>query len=272
MADYIESPQNARIKATARLRDRRARKQSGMILIDGARELMRAIDGGIEVVEAFVCQDLLISADANACVVRLKNAGADIVHTSAAAYGKLRYGERDDGIVAVARRPTPGLDSLTLREDSMIAVVECVEKPGNLGAILRTADAAGVTAVIASDARGDIYGANAIRASLGAVFTVPLFEATSADAYAWLRAANVSVFVATPDAEASYTSALYTGRFAIVLGAEASGISDVWRGDACRAIGLPMHGKIDSLNVSATAAVLFYEALRQRSAASSGLP
>ncbi|MCB9855154.1 MAG: RNA methyltransferase [Phycisphaerales bacterium] len=268
MAERIDSPQNARIKATARLRERRARKQSGLILIDGGRELLRAIEAGVEVVEAFVCRAVVRGADAAASVVVLENSGAHLIDTSEAAYAKLRFGERDEGIVAVARRPNQTLDSLTIPTNPLIAVIEGVEKPGNLGAIMRTADAAGIDAVIAADARGDIYGPNAIRASLGAIFTVPVVESSSAEALAWLRRAGLQVLTATPDAESSYSDVSYAGGTAIVLGAEASGVSDEWLGDACVRVGLPMCGRVDSLNVSTTAAVLFYEALRQRASLS----
>lgn len=270
MGERIDSAQNARIKATARLRERRARKQSGLILIDGGREIMRAIEAGVEVVEAFVCRELVRGADATASVVVLENSRVRLIETSEAAYAKLGFGERDEGIVAVARRPEQSLDSLKLPKNPLIAVIEGVEKPGNLGAILRTADAAGIDAVIAADARGDIYGPNAIRASLGAIFTVPVVEATSADALAWLRRSNVKVLTATPDAESCYTDVSYADGTAIVLGAEALGVSDIWLGGDCVRVGLPMRGRVDSLNVSTTAAVLFYEALRQRASGSPG--
>lgn len=267
MAMRIDSPQNARIKATARLRERRARKQSGLILIDGGRELLRAIESEVEVVEAYVCRAMLTGDDARACAVLLDNSQVPVIETSESAYAKLRFGERDEGIVAVARRPHRGLDDLEVGSNPLMAVVEGVEKPGNLGAILRTADGAGVDAVIVADARCDIYGPNAIRSSLGAIFTVRVAEATSDDALAWLRRSGIEVVTTTPDAKTVYTDVAYAGGVAIVLGAEATGVSDIWLDDPCRRVFLPMQGRVDSLNVSTTAGVLFYEARRQRAAA-----
>lgn len=267
MAERIDSPQNARIKATAKLRERRARKQSGLILIDGGREVMRAIEAGVELIEAFICHDHVTGDDARASAVLLENSRVQVIDTSASAFAKLRYGERDEGIVAVARRPVLQLEDLAPTDDPLIAVVEGVEKPGNLGAILRTADAAGVSAVIVAEGRGDVYGPNAIRASLGAIFTVPVVEATSADALSWLLRRRIRIVTTTPDAETAYTAETYAGATAIVLGAEASGVSDVWLDERCRQVFLPMKGRVDSLNVSTTAAILFYEAMRQRSSA-----
>lgn len=266
MGDRIDSAQNARIKATARLRERRARKQSGLILIDGGRELLRAIEAGVEVIEVYVCRSMINSDDARAAVVILENSSVGVIDTSESAYAKLQFGDRDEGVVAVARRPSRGLFDLALPDAPLVAVVEAVEKPGNLGAILRTSDAAGVDAVIVADGRGDIYGPNAIRASLGAIFTVPVVEATSAETLAWLIASGMQIVTTTPEAETVYTSVSYTGGTAIVLGAEATGVGDVWLREPCRGVLLPMLGRVDSLNVSTSAAVLFYEALRQRTA------
>jgi TrmH family RNA methyltransferase len=145
-----------------------------------------------------------------------------------------------------------------------VAVLEGVEKPGNAGAVLRSADAAGVSAVIVADARTDLFNPNAIRASLGAIFSLPVCEATSADALAWLRQRRFAVFAARVDGAVPYTQADYRGPAAIVLGSEAAGLSPVWTGDDIQAVRLPMLGVVDSLNVSAAAAVLFYEARRQR--------
>ncbi|HPF39844.1 MAG TPA: RNA methyltransferase [Phycisphaerae bacterium] len=268
MTERIDSAQNPRIKATARLRERRARKQTNQILIDGGREILRAIESGVEFVEAYSCESLLHGADARAALGALQRADVRVTETSEAAYAKIGFGERDEGVVAVARRPALSLDALRTPSRPLIAVIEGVEKPGNLGAILRSADAAGIDAIIVADARGDIYGPNAIRASLGAIFTRPVVEATSAATLDWLVRSGVTVLVATPEAERLYTEVSYSDPVAIVLGAEASGVSDIWLTSPCVGVKLPMRGRVDSLNVSTAAAVLFYEALRQRESAS----
>jgi TrmH family RNA methyltransferase len=148
----------------------------------------------------------------------------------------------------------------------LVAVLEGVEKPGNLGAVLRSADAAGVSAVIVADGRTDLYNPNAIRASLGTIFTMPLCEAAGGDVLAWLRERRFSILAARVNGAVPYTAVDYRGPTAIVLGSEAAGLSSIWTGDDIQAVRLPMLGAADSLNVSTAAAVLFYEALRQRSA------
>lgn len=264
MADAITSPQNPRIKAAARLRDARARIETGLILIDGVRELARAVDTGIQIVELFACGEHLNEEGRRLCN-GLTMRGAAVFETAPSALAKLAYGERNEGVVAVARRPAATLADLALRGDSLVAVVDGVEKPGNLGAILRTADAAGLDAVIAADAATDVYGPNVIRASLGAAFTVPLVAATTAATRDFLEGCRVRMIAAAPDAPRLYTDVDYRGAVAIVLGSEAAGLSPAWSGDAVTRVSLPMRGRVDSLNVSATAAVLFYEAVRQRS-------
>lgn len=177
---------------------------------------------------------------------------------------KLSFGQRVEGLVAVAKLPRRRLTDLKLGDDSLVAVVEGVEKPGNLGAIIRTADAVGVAAIIVADGGTDLYNPNAIRASLGAIFTVPLVAATSQEALTFLREQRFRLLTARVDAVSDYTTADFRGRVVIVLGSEAHGLSERWQGVDIAAIRIPLLGSVDSLNLSATAAVLFYEALRQR--------
>jgi TrmH family RNA methyltransferase len=178
--------------------------------------------------------------------------------------GKLCFGDRADGLLAVAVTPERALETLCLPEQPLVAVLESIEKPGNLGAILRSADGAGVDAVIVADPATYLFNPHAIRASLGAIFTVPIAATSSASAASWLREKAVRVFAARVEGAVPYTRADFVRRSAIVLGSEAAGLSDAWSGSNVTAISLPMRGAADSLNVSATAAVLFYEALRQR--------
>jgi TrmH family RNA methyltransferase len=179
-------------------------------------------------------------------------------------FAKVAYGDRAEGVVAVAAVPQASLAELTVPDPALVAVVVGLEKPGNVGAILRSADAAGVNAVIVADGGTDLYNPNAIRASLGTLFTVPLASADSDETLAWLAANQFRAFAARVDGAIEYTQADFRGRTAIVLGSESAGLPAAWQGKNVQAIRLPMCGAADSLNVSATAAVLFYEALRQR--------
>ncbi|MEX2140036.1 MAG: RNA methyltransferase [Pirellulales bacterium] len=270
----ITSVQNPRVKAATQLRDARQRQKQGRIIIDGARELMRALQAGVEVVEVFLCEELCRSDDCRKLVETLAEPAApEIIYVSTKVFEKLAFGARAEGMVGIARTPARSLADLMLPKNSLVAVLEGVEKPGNVGAVLRSADAAGVSALIVADGGTDLYNPNAIRASLGTIFTVPVCAASSVDTLVWLHAHHLAVYAAWVDAEIEYTDADFKRPFAIVLGSEAKGLSDRWRrgmpvtGSASpiTAIKLPMLGVADSLNVSTAAAVLFYEALRQRS-------
>jgi len=259
----ISSVRNPRVHAAARLRDRRHRTQQGQILIDGARELGRALDAGVQLVEVFVNEQHASDA-VRSLRVRLAKSGTALVSVTAHVFEKLAYGDRADGIVAVARTPQASLAGLQLPTCPIVAVLESCEKPGNLGAVLRSADAAGVAAVIVADPVTDLYNPNAIRASLGTIFSVPVAQGTAAETIEYLQAQQLAIVAARVDAARDYTAIDFRRPTAIVLGSEAAGLSDQWRRDDVAAVKLPMCGVADSLNVSATAAVLFYEALRQR--------
>jgi len=284
----ITSLQNPRVKDAVRLRDRRHREKQGRILIDGARELRRAIGAGVKLLEVFVCEPLCHSDDARCLLAALPQCGGEAWHVGETVFERLAFGQRAEGVLGVAEMPRPTLSSLALGWDGsstgwggsstatpttgstatptapLVAVLEGVEKPGNVGAVLRSADAAGVSAVIVADGRTDLFNPNTIRASLGTIFTMPVCEAASGDALAWLRERNFAIVAARVDGSVHYTKVDYRGPTAIVLGGEAPGLSPIWTGDGVTAVHLPMLGAADSLNVSVTAAVLFYEALRQR--------
>jgi TrmH family RNA methyltransferase len=261
----ITSRQNPRVKDAVRLRTGRGRKQQGRFLIDGEREILRAIEAGIRPVEAFVCETLYDPSRTPPVLESLRSAVAELLPVSADVFAKVCFGDRDEiGVVVVAETPRRRLDDLRLPPEPLVAVVEGIEKPGNLGAILRSADAASVDAVVAADCATDLFNPNTIRASLGTVFRANVVEASAAESIAWLRQLGTRIVAARPDAETPYTSAEFRGSVAIVLGSEAAGLSDAWRGAGVEPVRLPMCGLADSLNVSTTAAVLFYEALRQR--------
>jgi RNA methyltransferase, TrmH family len=256
------SVQNPRVKAAARLRDRKGRDEQGRIIIDGVREIGRALKAGVEIVELFVFPELCRDDEHQ----RLLTAAGEIerVEVTPHVMEKLAFGNRVEGVVAVARPPERKLAELSLSASALVAVVEGVEKPGNLGAIVRTADAAGVAAVIVADGGTDLYNPNAIRASLGAIFTVSVCAAKNEEALTWLRANQFRMFAARVDGAVDYTAVDFRGRAAIALGSEARGLSSHWETTDITAIRVPLLGKVDSLNLSATAAVLFYEALRQK--------
>jgi TrmH family RNA methyltransferase len=260
----VTSLANPRVKAAAALRDRRERDRSGLTLVDGARELRRALDAGVTVVEVFVCEPLIAGPDARAALDRLRADGTTLQPTSQAVFAKLAFGQRAEGLVAVVRIPTVGLDDLKLPDRPLLLVVEAVEKPGNLGAILRSADGAGADAVIAASARTDLFNPNAIRASAGTIFSVPLGAGTTAETREWLTTRGIRVVAARVDAARRYTEIDLAGPLALVVGAEAEGLSDAWNAQGVEAVRIPMLGIADSLNVSVSAAILLYEARRQR--------
>lgn len=261
----ITSTANPRVKAAAQLRNSRERAAQNRFTINGFREIGRALDAKIRIQEFFVCEELCDRAEYNPLVTRLEKSEAVRFDVPPPVYAVLAYGDREDGIIAVAEMKHCTLDDLELADNPLIAVVEGVEKPGNLGAVLRSADGAGVSAVIVADGGSDLYNPNVIRASMGTVFTLPVCGASSAELLAWLREHKFTIYAARVDGSVEYTACDYSGACAIVVGSESDGLSDAWRGDDIRAIRLPMHGVADSLNLSTAAAVLFYEARRQRS-------
>jgi TrmH family RNA methyltransferase len=263
----LTSTANPRIKAAAALRERRERERRGLTLVDGARELRRALDAGVEVTEVFVCEPLLAGIDARAVLDRLAQGDVPVHAVGEGAFARVAFGERAEGLVAVIRTAGHRLDDLRLPDEPLLVVIEGVEKPGNVGAVLRSADGAGADAVIAASPRTDLWNPNVIRASAGTVFAVPLAAAPTATVVAWLRERGIRMLAARVDAQTPYTEADLRGSVALVLGSEEAGLGSAWTSEGIEAIRLPMLGVADSLNVSVTAAVLLYEARRQR-----GLP
>ena len=261
----ITSLRNDHVKSAIKLRRGRHRRKLGQTLIDGVRELQRAIEAGVEVREVFVCRQLIQSAEALELCRQLENLSADLLEVNRPVFEKIAYGQRTDGLLAVAESREATLAQWQLPDRPLLAVVERLEKPGNLGAILRSADGAGLSALIVADTQTDLFNPNVIRSSLGSVFSLPVCRAPSAEARHWLRDRQVTIYAARVDADRDYTEVDWTLPAAVVLGAEATGLTDTWAGEDVTAIRLPMRGQVDSLNVSCAAAVLFYEALRQRS-------
>jgi TrmH family RNA methyltransferase len=263
--ELITSPQNPRVKLALKLRDAKGRSAQGRIIIDGCREVNRALVAGVRLLEVFVCQELENRHALHSLVRLLETQNVSLFGISRAVLERLAFGNRAEGVIAVAEPPQRSLADIVLPPAPLVAVLEAVEKPGNVGAVLRSADASGVSAVIVTDPATDLYNPNCIRASLGTVFSVPVCTATGQQALDWLRVHGLTVYAARLDNAEDYRQVRLAPRAAIVLGSEVAGLSQRWRAADILGLKLPMVGVADSLNISATAAVLFYEALRQRS-------
>lgn len=254
--NYITSPANPRIKALSQLSKPRERRGKGRILIEGFREIELAVRYGWDLLEVYYCPDLYQGPLPKA---------PESFNISREALDKIAYKENPEGLLAVATSKTITLADLKLPKKPLIIILENVEKPGNLGAILRTAYAAGVSAVIINDQQTDLYNPNVIRASMGHIFSVSTVVANFEETRNWLTEQKIKILATTIDAAIPYTTADLTKSVAIVLGTENSGLSHHWRSAADQNIIIPMREGIDSLNVSVSAAIITYEALRQRS-------
>ncbi len=264
MPDPINSPSNPRIRNILKLQaNSRERRNQNLFVIEGFREISRAIDSGIEITELFVCPELDKQGRSEALVAGAKK--FIVTEMSANAFSRVAYRDGSDGLIALAVPGNLHLDDLKLNINPIILILESVEKPGNLGAIMRTADAAGIDAVIVCDPLTDIYNPNAIRSGVGCIFTRQVVTCTSAEAFNWLKKNNIKVFAAALTADALiYHQMDYHGPTAIVMGTEATGLSPEWLGKSDARIIIPMKGIADSMNVSTAAAVLVYEVIRQR--------
>lgn len=261
MPEPITSLQNPQVKRLVRLRNRREREQEGVILIEGARELARAESAGAAVTELFLCPDLF-SPEAHERFpepLALARSGATLL--SRAAFEKVSGREHPDGVLGAG--PVPAVKLPSPAEHALVVVLHGLEKPGNVGAILRTADSAGADGVIVLGRGADPYSPNVIRASQGSVFSVPTVTLPEDEALAWLAEHGFRTVACTPDAPADYWHTPLTGRVALLLGTEHAGLPAEWR-TAHRSVRVPMHGQADSLNVATAAALVMYEVLRQR--------
>lgn len=260
--DAIESPKNPRIKALVRLRSRRERTRTGVTLVEGARETGRALGAGVEVREAFVCTALL-RGEGTTLPGRLHAAGVPVTEVSLAAFARLSQRQGPDGVACLIRPPVASPD-LLLPFDALVVVAAGLEKPGNLGALLRSADAAGADAMVVSGGGTDPWNPGVVRASMGSVFACPVLDLPPEAARAWLRRRGLRVLATVPTAATPYWDADLRGAVAIVLGPEHEGLDPAWAGAADARVGVPMTGAADSLNVSVTGALMLFEARRQR--------
>jgi TrmH family RNA methyltransferase len=261
--ETITSVQNERVKRITKLqRKASARRAEGLTVIEGAREVQRAIENGWQPTELWVG-----IADGPAAFQGLEKqlrCGTEVIQTSEAVFQKITYRENPDGVLAVGPLVGKKLSDLELPETPLILVAEGLEKPGNLGALLRTADGAGADAVIVCDAATDLNNPNVIRASIGTLFYLPIAEASTEETIAFLKEKGIQTLSAMPEATMKYTEIDLRGPTAIVVGAEDRGLSAAWETQADLNVNIPMLGKNDSLNVSVSAAILLYEAVRQR--------
>ncbi|MBQ7401512.1 MAG: RNA methyltransferase [Lentisphaeria bacterium] len=260
----LTSLQNPKVKRAFALRDRRERDREGVTILEGYRELTRAHAAGIPIRETFYCREMFVGENNDALLDTLRDAGSAIYECSANVLRKIAYRERPEGLIAIAEMKRKGLDEIPARPDGLYLVAETIEKPGNLGSILRSADAVGATAVIVCNKQTDIFNPNVIRASTGAIFSMPLAETTSEEALAWLRNLGIKTLAATPHTHLYHTDVDMKQGVAIVVGAEQYGLSDYWMNSADLQVLIPMLGKMDSLNVATAATILLYEAARQR--------
>ena len=314
MPELITSPSNPKIKRLLALQQKSsARREAGLFVVEGQRELQHCIDAGFEIDSIFLCPDLLstppggqLPPETSGCAgplpldfermpasklaasvpspagpsllrsrgwLRFPEAVAartspesrtKVFEVAREVYAKISYREGTEGMIAEVRTPERKLEDIALPERPLVVVLESVEKPGNLGAVLRSADAAGADAVLICDPLTDLWNPNLIRASIGAVFTVPCVACSSADAIAFLKERDIRILTAQLQDSSLYYDCDMTGGTAIVMGTEATGLTPVWREAADAHIRIPMLGRLDSLNVSVSAAILLFEAVRQR--------
>jgi len=256
----ITSLQNSRVKQIVKLRDdKKERQREGLMLVEGYDEITLALAAGHFPRTLLIAPQLAVAHGRE-----IQDVTTEILTVSPAVFGKMSYRENPDGWLGVFPIPSVSLDDLKLSESPLIIVAESIEKPGNLGAILRTADAAQVDAVLVCDPRVDAYSPNVVRASRGTIFTVPVVETKSAQALVYLQMHGIRVLAATPSAEAEYTRQDLRAPLAVAVGTEDEGLSQLWMNQADVKVRIPMMGKVNSLNVSIATALIIYEAVRQR--------
>ena len=256
----ITSIQNPFIKSLVLLQEKsKARKQSGIFLIEGKREIEIAMKGGYEVETILFLPELISEVEA-----RKLSKSAELIEISKEVYQKLAYRDTTEGILALAKTKSLQLSDLKLSENPLILVAEAPEKPGNIGALLRTADAANLDAVIIANPKSDLYNPNIVRSSVGCLFTNQIATGTTDEIITFLKERKIAIYCATLQNSTSYHTQDYTTPTALVVGTEATGLTEEWRKAATQNIIIPMQGEIDSMNVSVAAAILIFEAKRQR--------
>ncbi len=269
----IHSPDNPRVKRAVRLRNSRHRRKQGRLLIDGLREIRRALHAGIQFEEVFLRESAVELQGVVQLIEEIRTSTDAKKHTSFAVlrdavFAKVSFGDRDEGMVVVAEAPRQSLETfheaVSGKQNPLVGVLEGVEKPGNVGAVFRSADGAGLDGLFLAHAGTDLFNPNTLRASCGTLFALPFAAAASREILDYLAEQEMQIVVARVEGSDLYTNIDYRRPTAIVLGSEAEGLSSLWSGEKIHPVHLPMLGVADSLNVSVAASILFYEARRQR--------
>ena len=260
----ITSTQNDAVKHVIKLRDRRPREKEQLTVLEGYRELTRAREYGLEILECYFSPEHVLGENEYPLLETFVREGVKVCQVAPFLLEKMAYRERPEGLIAVAKMKRHTLADLPVKPNGLYLVAEAVEKPGNLGSMLRSADAAGVDGFIICNKCTDLYNPNVIRASTGALFSVPLAEADNEEAFNWLKENNIRMLAATPHTDTIYTDVDMTQAVAIIVGTEQTGLTDLWMNHSDLPVVIPMLGKIDSLNVATATTILLYEAARQR--------
>lgn len=260
----VTSLQNAGIKEVVKLRQRSHRDENALLIVEGYREVKRALDNRVPILKLFYCPALYQGKNEPAIVARCAELGVPLFECAEPVFMKIAYRDRPEGLLALCPQIRRTLADLKLPANPFVVVGEHIEKPGNLGTMLRTADAAGADALVVCDRCTDVNNPNVVRASIGTLFTVPVAEASTGETLAWLKKNGIRSLAASPHATKNYTEVDMTQPIAVVVGAEQFGLSDVWMTQADELVRIPMLGQADSLNVAAAATILLYEVVRQR--------
>ncbi len=261
----LTSPSNPRIKEIAKLRQRSHRDRAGALLIEGYRELKRALDNGYRPRTVFACPELFMGVHEPELLRKAREAGAEVAECDRIVFEKMSARDRPDGLLATGPQATVRLADLPLPVNALVTVAEAIEKPGNLGTIFRSADAAGAHAVVLCDRCTDLNNPNVVRASIGTLFALPVAEATTAEAIDFFSARGYTILAASPHARDFHTHPDLRGPTAIVVGSEQYGLTDAWmESPHAHPVRIPMLGQCDSLNVAAATTILLFEAQRQR--------
>ena len=259
----ITSSQNPQVKDAVKLQNRQKREQTGLFLIEGYRELSRAVKGGVTIQKLFICPELFLGENEE---VLINSIEGDVLECIPSVFEKLSYRDRPDGLlgIGVQMHTSLGVLKAKMSANPLLVIAEGIEKPGNLGSIMRSADGVGADGVIVCDRCTDIYNPNVVRASVGTLFTLPVVEASGAEVYEWLKAHKIQVVATSPAATVEFTEADLRGPVAIVVGTEQLGLSEMWLNASDIKVSIPMKGVADSLNVATATTLMLYEVLRQR--------
>ncbi len=261
----LSSLKNPKVQEARKLWKRRERDKTQRFLIEGYRELSRARSAFISIKTLFICPSLFLGTNEFQLIEAIREAGASVFSCQESIFQKLSYRDRPDGLLAIAQQVHLSLKDLKEKDPALYVVAESIEKPGNLGTILRSSDATNVDGVIVCDRCTDIYNPNVVRSSIGTLFTLPVVEAEGQETLRWLNEKKIITIAAVPSAKQKYTQVDLTQPIAIIVGTEQYGLSEEWLQKADLQVSIPMLGVADSLNVAMATTVLLYEAIRQRS-------